>query len=129
MNINHAPAEVLQCLPGLTESDVSTIIAKRDAYAGNPSDTSWLTETLGQQKADAIAGLITGTSKCFSAEIDPNLRAHPINVRFFPFFRGIRGSALHFVLAMQGGHGCKLMPNNELAPWPVARVTNLCPSA
>lgn len=43
ININTAPREVLACLPGLTDSDVQSIVSQRPAYAGDPPGEIYLT--------------------------------------------------------------------------------------
>jgi type II secretory pathway component PulK len=86
ININTAPREVLLCLPGLTESDVDALIARRGSInsssgsgtggtgtggsgAGtDATNTDWVNEVLGA-KAGPVQPLIMGQSYQFSAEI------------------------------------------------------------
>ena len=93
ININTAPREVLMCLPGLTETDVSAIIARRGTInssssggtgtgsgiggggagggSGSSTDltnTDWVNEVLGA-KAAQVQPLIMGQSYQFSADI------------------------------------------------------------
>lgn len=68
VNINTAPKEVLLCLPGLEQSDVDSIIAKRED-ADDSSSIAWLREALDDEKATAIGRYITVTSYQYSADI------------------------------------------------------------
>ncbi|MCF7954273.1 MAG: general secretion pathway protein GspK [Phycisphaerae bacterium] len=68
VNINTAPKEVLLCLPGLEESDVDSIVAKRADQEDSDSIT-WLTEVLEDDKVVGIGPYITVTSYQYSADI------------------------------------------------------------
>jgi DNA uptake protein ComE-like DNA-binding protein len=71
INVNTAPAAVLSCLPGLTDSDVQTLIDYR-ANSGNDLTTiAWVADALKSQRAKAvgIGGLITTRAYQFSADI------------------------------------------------------------
>ena len=68
VNVNTAPREVLRCLPGVTDADVSTIVSRREGNGfGNPG-TEWVREALGERYGP-IAQYITGESYQFSADI------------------------------------------------------------
>ena len=68
INVNTAPPEVLRCLPGITDADVSTIVSRRESNGfGNPG-TEWVRDALGERYG-AIAQYITGESYQFSADI------------------------------------------------------------
>jgi DNA uptake protein ComE-like DNA-binding protein len=67
ININTAPLQVLECLPGLTQSDATTLISYRTSQ--QPTGTKWVAQALTQNKASAIAPYITGVSYQYSADI------------------------------------------------------------
>ena len=77
INVNTAPREVLLCLPGLSESDVNSLISARGGTgaaggggtAGGQTGTEWIAQAIGQAKAAAIAQLITTESSQYSADI------------------------------------------------------------
>lgn len=69
INVNTAPREVLLCLPGLNDSDVATLLAKRAQNTTGSTDTRWVANALSNEKAAAIRNLITGNSFQFSADI------------------------------------------------------------
>ena len=49
INVNTAPREVLRCLPGITDADVSTIVSRREGNGfGNPG-TEWVRDALGER--------------------------------------------------------------------------------
>jgi hypothetical protein len=68
-NANTAPREVLTCLPGLDDSDVSVLLAKRSDGGANLDSIAWVLQALQPQKAVAIGDLITARSYQFSADI------------------------------------------------------------
>ena len=68
ININTAPPEVLQCLPGLEEDDVANMIKVRENTEDSHS-MAWIVDALDQEKAVAIGSLITGRSSQYSADI------------------------------------------------------------
>ena len=68
INVNTAPIQVLQTLPGLTLQDATTL-ANAQSSQSTVGSTSWVASTLTQQKANAIAPYITGTSYQYSADI------------------------------------------------------------
>ena len=68
ININTAPAEVLQCLPGLQDTDAAALIAARE-QAADLTNTEWVSKALTQQKAAAITNAITTKSYCYSADV------------------------------------------------------------
>lgn len=69
VNVNTAPREVLACLPGLEDSDVSALLAKRAESATDLSSIAWVAGVLSQKKAAAVGSLITARSYQFSADI------------------------------------------------------------
>ncbi len=68
INVNTAPAQVLACLPGLTQADAATLISAR-ASSTTVGSTTWVSTALGQAKAQTIARDITGVSYQYSADI------------------------------------------------------------
>jgi len=69
VNVNTAPREVLACLPGLEESDVSALLARRAEAGTELTGLAWVTEALTAPKAAAIGPFITARSFQFSADI------------------------------------------------------------
>ena len=69
IDLRVAPQEVLGCLPGLDESDVSALLAARPAADAEPGSIVWVAEALDQDKAIAIGSYITTRSYQFSADI------------------------------------------------------------
>ncbi len=70
INVNTAPRQVLLCLPGLEESDVSALMSARSGAEADTSSIAWVAEALGQaEKAVNIADLITTRAYQFSADI------------------------------------------------------------
>jgi DNA uptake protein ComE-like DNA-binding protein len=67
INVNTAPLQVLECLPGLTQSDATTLINYRTSQ--QPTGTSWVSQALSRSKAAAITPYITGVSYQYSADI------------------------------------------------------------
>lgn len=68
INVNTAPAQVLFCLPGLDESDVDALIAKRKESAGL-TNVDWVSGVLSSEKVEHISKWITVRSYIFSADI------------------------------------------------------------
>lgn len=69
VNVNTAPSEVLLCLPGLEQSDVDAIIAKRSEENADTGSVLWITQVLTEAKAKAIGPYITTNSFQYSADI------------------------------------------------------------
>ena len=69
INVGTAPKEVLLCLPGLEDSDVSALISKRAASGTDLTTTLWVFETLSRDKAVGIRSYITAKTYQFSADI------------------------------------------------------------
>jgi len=67
INVNTAPQEVLLTLPGLTQTDVQSLIAQRQT--ADTSSIAWVSDALGLQKAATIGQLITNHSYFYSADI------------------------------------------------------------
>jgi len=68
INVNTAPVQVLQCLPGLDSSDAQSLISQRGNGA-NTGSYAWVFNALSQSKAQAITGAITARSFQYSADI------------------------------------------------------------
>lgn len=66
INVNRAPWEVLQCLPGLEESDVELLLNNRPE---DEESIAWVVEVLEREKAVPIGALITGKSTQYAADI------------------------------------------------------------
>jgi DNA uptake protein ComE-like DNA-binding protein len=69
VNVGTAPKEVLLCLPGLDESDVTALTSKRATEGTDLTSTIWVFETLSRNKAVAIRTYITAKTYQFSADI------------------------------------------------------------
>lgn len=69
VNVNTAPREVLQCLPGLDQADVDALINARSAETTNLDTPDWVNQALPAAKAAAIRNWITVQSYRFSADI------------------------------------------------------------
>ena len=69
INVNTAPRRVLLCLPELDESDVDALLAKRTETGTDLTTIAWVAEALPADKAIAIGGAITTTSRQYSADI------------------------------------------------------------
>jgi len=69
INVNTAPRQVLLCLPGLEESDVSALITARSGENVDRGSIAWVAGALPQQKAAGIASYLTARSYQFSADI------------------------------------------------------------
>ena len=67
INVNAAPAEVLNCLPGLDSGDGATLVSARNG--ADTTTTFWVLTALPQAKAVAICPYICAKSTIFSAEI------------------------------------------------------------
>ncbi len=69
LNVNTAPREVLRCLPGLTDSEVTALIAQRALSGGADTGIGWIFKALGE-KAVGLGRLITTKpSSHYSADI------------------------------------------------------------
>lgn len=68
VNINTAPKEVLECLPGITESDADSLIASQSTASSTPG-IAWAVSALSLAKVEAIAGAITSSSYQYSADV------------------------------------------------------------
>jgi type II secretory pathway component PulK len=83
INVNTAPLQVLEALPGLTQDDAQSIVSQRAANSGSAGSSStgntststtntsaaWMLSAIAPPKAAAIGSLITGQSYFFSADI------------------------------------------------------------
>ena len=69
INVNTAPREVLACLPGLDESHVSSLLARRSETDVDLSSIAWVTQALQREQAVAIGNSITCRSYQFSADV------------------------------------------------------------
>jgi type II secretory pathway component PulK len=68
ININTAPKEVLVCLPDLDESEVDTLIQKRNSGDTDRDSLAWIAEAL-PDKAGAIGAYLTTRSYRYSGDI------------------------------------------------------------
>jgi len=69
INIVTAPKEVLLCLPGMDDSDVSALIAKRSASGTDLTNVLWIVDALPRQKAMGLTRYVTAKTYQFSADI------------------------------------------------------------
>jgi type II secretory pathway component PulK len=69
INVNTAPKEVLLCLPGLDEGDVSALLAGRSGEEADLNSIAWVAQALPREKAVPIGPHITARSFQFSADI------------------------------------------------------------
>ena len=69
VNVNTAPREVLLCLPGLDESDVTALMSARGETDAKTGSVAWVAQALPEEKAVGIGGQITTRSHQFSADI------------------------------------------------------------
>lgn len=69
INVNTAPREVLRCLPGLDESDVEALIAKRSTSGSDTQSLAWVADALPAEKGKLVGALITTRSFQYSADI------------------------------------------------------------
>jgi type II secretory pathway component PulK len=68
INVNTAPLEVLETLPGLTESDAETLIGSQSP-SNDGQGISWVFNAISPSKAAAISSAITARSFVYSADI------------------------------------------------------------
>lgn len=66
INVNAAPAEILDLLPGLETGDGQKIVSAR---GGEDESLLWLVDALGEEKAITAADLLTTRSYQYSADI------------------------------------------------------------
>ena len=69
VNVNAAPKEVLACLPGLEDADVSALLSKRAEPDADRNSLAWVAQTLTPEKATAVGGILTTRAYQFSADI------------------------------------------------------------
>lgn len=69
VNVSTAPRQVLACLPGLTDADVTSLINKRAENGVDLANIAWVKTALPGPKAAAIGAAITTRSSRFSADI------------------------------------------------------------
>jgi DNA uptake protein ComE-like DNA-binding protein len=69
INVNTARQVVLQCLPGLDQSDVAALIAYRSNTGADLSSIAWVAQAIPRAKATPLANLITVRSYQYSADI------------------------------------------------------------
>ncbi|MFB3894067.1 MAG: hypothetical protein ACE15C_18825 [Phycisphaerae bacterium] len=69
INVATAPKQVLACLPGLTDSDIASLMSKRTDTTIDPTNLAWVVQALTGPKAQAIGSLITTRAFQFSADI------------------------------------------------------------
>lgn len=69
VNINTAPKEVLQCLPGMADGDGDALIARRTSSGTDLTNVAWVLDTLTPAKCLSVANYITSKTRRFSADI------------------------------------------------------------
>lgn len=69
VNVNKAPREVLLCLPELEESDVESLLARRESADADLESIAWVADVLDAEKAAAVGGHITTRSFQYSADL------------------------------------------------------------
>ena len=69
VNISTAPRQVLLCLPGLEDADVSSLMAARAGDNVDRTSIAFVTDAIEQEKAVGIGSYITTRSYQFSADI------------------------------------------------------------
>ena len=69
VNVNSAPKPVLLCLSSLEDSDVDSLIRKRQRTSTDLQSIAWVLEVLDQDKATAIGRFITTRSHQYRADI------------------------------------------------------------
>jgi hypothetical protein len=69
LNVNTVPREILLTLPGLEESDVDALLARRSSPETDLTSIAWVAEVLPAEKAQRVGNLITVRSYQFSADI------------------------------------------------------------
>ncbi len=69
INVNTAPRQVLRCLPGLNDTDATSLITARKAVTDPTNTLAWVVTALPREKLIPIGNLITSRSYQFSADI------------------------------------------------------------
>lgn len=69
VNVNTASEAVLACIPGIGTDKAASVVAYRQANAGQLTSMAWIVEALGQEGATQAGRYITGQSYQFSADI------------------------------------------------------------
>lgn len=69
VNINTASQAVLTCIPGIGVDKAASVVAYRQANAGNLTTVSWIASVLDQASAIQAGPYITGRTFQFSADI------------------------------------------------------------
>ena len=69
VNINTAGQAVLNCIPGIGVDKAASVVAYRQANAGNLTTVSWIASVLDQTSAIQAGPYITGRTFQFSADI------------------------------------------------------------
>lgn len=69
LNVNTAPREVLRTLPGLTDADVTSLIAQRALTGGADTGIGWVLEALGSKAVGLGDRIATKPSSRYSADI------------------------------------------------------------
>lgn len=101
VNVNTAPAEVLRCLPGLTDADVAAITAHRGRAAGpGPGQTSlasigWLLDVLSERAFAEVCRLVTPRSQQFRMHAEA--RPTPARDAIIPGGYGAGAASAHRV--------------------------------
>ncbi|MGQ9592698.1 MAG: type II secretion system protein GspK, partial [Planctomycetota bacterium] len=69
LNVNTAPREVLRTLPGLTDADVTSLIARRALTGGADTGIGWVLDALGSKAVGLGDRIATKPSSRYSADI------------------------------------------------------------
>ncbi|MBI1338111.1 MAG: hypothetical protein GC164_14290 [Phycisphaera sp.] len=70
LNLNAAPAAVIACLPGLTDSDAQALLAARLALGGSGQSLSWALDVIDKDRLiEATGAGVVGRGYQYSADI------------------------------------------------------------
>jgi type II secretory pathway component PulK len=69
IDVSHAPRPVLLCLPGLTDTDADSLIAKRSASNADTTNIAWVADALPREKAIPVGDFITARTFQYTADI------------------------------------------------------------
>lgn len=69
VNVNTAPVEVLQCIPGIGTEHAASLVAARRGKAQTPQSVAWVAEVLPEENAIQAGPYLTARSNTFSADV------------------------------------------------------------
>jgi DNA uptake protein ComE-like DNA-binding protein len=69
INVNTASQTVLACIPGISSSMASQLIATRSAFSTLPTTCTWVVSVLGEENAVTAGPYLTGATYQLSADI------------------------------------------------------------